>query len=202
MNNSAPFEILAAPYTMYIAPLDTAFPDIDADPTAPWVKVGTSGDRNYTEDGVKAQHGQSISTFRAVGSAGPVKAWRDSEDLKLSLVLADLSLEQYGMALNHQTPTAVPASVGVAGTKTIGLSRGLTVTQYAVLIRGASPYGEAFAMQYEIPVAVQSGSPEPVFKKNEPASLAIEWTVLEDPDASTENERFGRLVAQTADADT
>ena len=34
------------------------------------------------------------------------------------------------------------------------------------------------------------------------AALALEWTALEDPDAATENERFGRILAQTADAET
>ncbi len=45
----------------------------------------------------------------------------------------------------------------------------------ALLIRGdASPYGDAYGSQYEIPACFQSGSPEPVFTKGEPAGLALE----------------------------
>jgi len=201
-DNSAPFEIIAAPFTLHVAPVGTPFPDVDAEPAVTWVKVGTSGDRNYTEDGVTVQHSRSIEKWRAVGSPGPRKAWPTEEDLIIGLTLADLSLEQYQLALNHQTVATVAAGVGTAGYKSLGLSRGLSLPQRALLIRGASPYGDGFTMQYEVPVAYQSGSPEVVFRKNEPAALALEWTALEDPDAATENERFGRILAQTADAET
>lgn len=202
MNNSAPFEILAAPYTMWLAPVGTAFPNVDETPSGPWAKVGTSGDRNYAEEGVKVQHSQGTSLFRSVGSTGPRKIWRTEEDLKISLLLADVSLEQYAMVLNHQTVATDPAGVGTPGTKTIGLSRGQQTTPMALLLRGASPYGDNYTMQYEVPLAVQTGSPEAAFTKSGAAALAIEFTAIEDTAASTENERFGRIVAQTADAET
>ena len=44
------------------------------------------------------------------------------------------------------------------------------------------------------------GEPQTVFRKGTPAMLAVKWQALEDPNASSEVERFGRLVAQTADA--
>jgi len=190
-DNSAPFEIIAAPFTLWLAPVGTAFPELAADPAADWVKVGTSGDLNYTEEGVKVQHSQSVEVWRALGSTGPRKAFRSNEDLKVSLTLADLSLEQYAIALNHNTVTED------AGQRSIGLSRGLIVAQRALLVRGVSPYEDGVA-QFEVPVAVQTGSPEVVGRKNEPASLALEWTALEDPDATSDDERFGRLVAEDA----
>lgn len=202
MENQAPFEIIGAPVTLYVAPVGTAFPAVDEDPAAPWALVGTSGDRNYSEDGVTVQHSQTIAEFRAAGSTGPIKAFRKEEALMLSMEMADLSLEQYKLTLNGNTVTAVAAGVGTAGTKKLGLSRGFSVQQYALLARGVSPYGDAMAMQYEVPVAYPSGSPEVVFRKGEASMLAIEWTALEDPDAAAEDERFGRVVAQTDVAET
>lgn len=200
MSNAKPYEIIAAPYTLWIAPVGTAFPAIDATPAGAWTKVGTSGDLNYTEDGVTVQHSQSVELWRSLGSPGPRKAFRTEEELRISLTLADVSLEQYALALNHNTVTTVAPGSGVAGKKTIGLSRGLDVPQRALLVRGnaASPYGETWNAQYEVPIAVQAAEPEVVFTKGEPASLALEWVALEDPQAASVAERFGRLVAQNA----
>jgi len=200
--NTEPLEIIAAPFTVWLAPVGSTFPDIDAEPDAPWVKVGTSGDLNYLDDGVKVAHSQSINFFRALGDCGSRKAFRTEEDLKISLVLADLTLEQYKLALNSNTVTDTPASVGVAGIKSIGLSRGFGLATSALLVRGPSAYMEEGQAQYEVPIAVQTGTPEVVFRKDTPAALALEWTALVDPDASAETERFGRLIVQTADAET
>jgi hypothetical protein len=201
MTNVAPFEIIAQPFTLWVAAVGTAFPSLDDEPGVSWTKVGTSGDRNYTEDGVTLSHAQSQEMFRALGSTGPRKAFRTEEELRIALVLADLTLEQYKLALNGNAITTQAAGAGTAGYKEIGLSRGLGVTQYALLVRGAhaSPYMDGIA-QYEIPVVVEAGEPEVVFTKGEPAGLALEFVALEDPAAASEDERFGRLVVQTAEA--
>lgn len=198
--NSKPYEVISQPYTLYLAPVGTAFPAVDANPPGPWVKVGTSGDLNYTEDGVTVQHSQSVELWRALGSTGPRKAFRTEEEQRISLVLADLTLEQYALALNHNTVTTTPPASGVAGTKKIGLSRGLDMPQRALLVRGpaASPYGENWNAQYEVPIAVQVGEQELTFQKGTPAGIALEWVALEDPSAASAVERFGRLVVQNA----
>ncbi len=200
----APYEVIAAPGTVYLAPVGTAFPDVDTTPVAPWVKVGTTGDRNYNEDGIKVRHSETVELWRSAGSTGARKAFRTAEALRVSLVLADLSLEEYAVALNHNTVTDTPAGAGTPGTKKVGLSRGLDVTQKALLLRiNASPEGDDWNMQYEIPVAVQVAEPEVVFIKGpNPAALALEWEALEDPLAATADERFGRLVVQDDDAGT
>jgi hypothetical protein len=198
-----PYEIIAQPFTLWVAAVDTAFPAVDTDPDGSWTKIGTSGDLNYTEDGVTVKHSQTVEVFRALGSTGPRKAFRTEEEMNISLVLADLTLEQYALAMNYNPVTHDAPGVGTPGTKSLGLSRGLEVPQRALLVRGqGSPYGTGWAMQYEIPVAVQVGEPEVVFVKGEAAGLALEFMVLEDPDASDEAERFGRVVAQTEDAGT
>ena len=75
-----PYEIVAGPLTIWLAPVGTAFPLIDADPAEAWKLMGTSGTRNYSNDGVSVQLSQTIGEARPAGALGPVKAWRTEED--------------------------------------------------------------------------------------------------------------------------
>jgi hypothetical protein len=152
------------------------------------------------DEGVTVEHAQSMNFFRALGDCGARKVFRTEEDLKIRLTLADLTLEQYSHALNSNTVTEIEAAPGVAGSKSIGLSRGFPVATHALLVRGPSPEMEDGAAQYEVPRAAQTGNPTLVFRKGDPAGLALEWTALVDPEAAEETERFGRLIVQTADA--
>lgn len=192
-----PYEIIAAPFTVWFAPVGEAFPAIDAAPGGNWAMIGTSGDKDYNEEGVTVSHPQTTTKFRGLGSTGPRKAWRTEEDLMIRFQLHDISLEQYKHALNGNAVTATAAGSGTAGFKKIGLHQGLDVTRLAVLVRGdASAYGAGYKGQYEAPICFQSGSPEPVFRKGEPAGLQLEFTALEDPSAASDAERFGRLIFQ------
>ena len=203
MRNSAPLEVIGAPFTMWVAPVGTAFPDVDTDPdSTDWTLVGSAGPLNYDEAGVNVEHSQSMAFWRSLGDAGSRKVFRSSEDLKIGLALVDVTLEQYSFAINGNTVTPTAAGVGTPGTKKIGLSRGFVVDTRAVLLRGPSPEMEDGAMQYECPRAAQTGEPKPVYTKDKPAMLAIEWTALVDPSASDPSEYFGRIVVQTADAET
>lgn len=201
--NTVPYEVLAAPYTLYIASVGTTFPDVDETPGVSWFKVGTSGNLNYDDGaGVTIEHPQTIVKWRSVGDAGSRKVFRTEEDLIVRMVVVDMTLEQYALAINNNTVTDTPAGVGTPGTRKLGLSRGFQVSTKALLIKGhESPYGEDWTSQYEIPVAAQAGSPTvTVSKKGQPAALALEWHALVDPNAASEDERFGRLIAQDADA--
>ena len=202
MENTTPYEIIGAPFQMYIAPVGTPFPDVDATPIAPWALVGTSGNLNQFPEGVTVEHPQSTTVFRSAGSTGVRKIFRTEEDLKLRLQLADMTLEQYRHAINSNTVAAVPASAGVPGTKTMGLSRNHTVATNALLLRGPSPYMADGVMQYEVPLAAQTGSPSTVYRNGEAAGLALEWSALVDESAGSPDEYFGRIVAQTADAES
>lgn len=197
--NTAPFEVIAAPYRVYIAEVGTEFPGVDDEEGASpafddWGLVGTSGDLNYDRGaGVVVEHSQTMSPWRSVGDAGSRKVFRTEEDLKIKLKLVDITLEQYRHAMNNN---AVDSSE--TGSRKIGLSRGFSVATFAVLIRSdVSPYGDGLNMQYEIPRAAQSGNPSvSLSKPGEPAALDLEWMALVDPDATDPSERFGRLVAQ------
>jgi hypothetical protein len=198
---SEPFEIIAAPFDVWWAPVDESFPDLADAPAGNWTKIGTSGARDYNEEGVTINHEQTVEMFRGLGSTGPRKAFRTEEALSIAFQLHDLTLAQYALALNSNTVGTTAAGSGTAGVSTLGLYRGTEVQLIALLVRGAvSPAGAGWSMQYEVPVCFQNGSPAPVYQKDQPAGLALEFMALEDPDASTEDERFGRLVVQTADA--
>lgn len=199
MSNAIPYEVIAAPYTIWHAPVGEAFPAINATPAGNWAKLGTSGDLNYNDEGVTIAHPQSIEKWRSLGDTGTRKVFRTEEDLIIRVMLVDLTLEQYRHALNLNTVTTTAAGSGTAGYKKLGLSRGPDVAQRALLIKGPSPYGADWFMQYEIPIAFQTGSPEPVSKKGTPAMLSLEWSAIIDPNAVTPTERFGRLIAMHAD---
>lgn len=193
-------EIIAAPFTVWLAPVGEAFPYVHAQPAGNWVKLGTSGDKHYTEEGVKVAHEQEIEQVHTLGRTGPVKALRVKEGLKISLSLLDLSVEQYRRALNDVAITEVDAAAGIPGSRNIPLRRGLTVAEYAVLVKAdVSSEGDGFASQYQVHRAFMDGSPELVFRKNEPAVLLLALVALEDEDAA-DGEEFGKLVVQDADA--
>lgn len=195
-----PFEILAGPLTVWLAPVGTAFPLLNAAPAVAWIKLGANGDKNYDEGGVEVSHSQKIEQARPAGTTGPVKAWRTEEDFMISLTLWDITLEQYKVVLNAAAITTTAAGTGTPGTKKVGLTRGGDVATYALLARGLSPYGDSYVAQYEVPIVYLSSDPKPAFKKGKPAGLAMEFTALEDLGAASALERFGRLIEQHAAA--
>src|SRR3546814_4738671 len=56
-----PYEILAGPLTIWLSPVGTAFPLIDAEPGAEWKLMGTRGTRNMSNDGVTVQLNQTVN---------------------------------------------------------------------------------------------------------------------------------------------
>ncbi len=199
MTQTAPFEIVAAPYTVYFAATGTSFPEVDDTAVTGFTKIGTAGDRNYSEDGVVVVHEQTIELFRMLGGTGPRKAVRTEEGLMVRFTLHDLTPEEYNAGLNNNAETTVAAASGTPGHKDIKLYQDIDVVLMALLVRGnVSTEGAGWLTQYQIPVCFQSASPEVTFAKGAPAGLALEFTALEDPDAATPNARFGKLVTQHA----
>lgn len=191
-----PYEIVGAPLTLWLAPVGTAFPLINAAPAAGWIKVGTNGDANYSEEGVTVTHSETIATATPAGRTGAAKAWRTGEQLMVGVTLWDITLEQYAAALNGAVVATTAAGAGTAGFKKMGLSQNQDVTLYALLARGVSPYGDGMAAQYQVPRCYQSGNPAPQYQKGVPTGLALEFMALEDPNAASAAERFGSLIAQ------
>jgi len=193
----SPFEIVAAPGTVWAAAVGTAYPDIGETPSASWSKLGTNGDKNISEDGISLKSGQKLEFFRVLGSTGAVKAARVEESLVGSFTMFDMTLEQLKRAFNSNTVTDVAAVAGVAGYRSMPLYRGLDVTQMALLIRfDASPYADSMKLEARIPRVVHSGEPELVGKKDEPMGVLMEFTTIEDPDYA--GGKFGEILAQDA----
>ena len=189
---AAPFEILAGPVDIYLAPFGTAFPDVDATPGVAWELLGTTGAVNYAEDGVTVNHEQTVETYRGLRGTGPIKAFRTAETFSLGLTLVDISLEQYAKVLNDVSVASA------AGVSSINLHQGPDVAVFALVCKSANgPYGDGLPMQYQVPKVFQGANPALVYKKGTPAGLAITFTVLEDITAD-EAERFGQLVALEA----
>ena len=195
-----PYEIIMAPFEVYLAPVGESYPDVDETPAGNWAKLGTNGKYNISEAGVTVTHEQTNSLHRTLGSTGPVKAARTEENLTVAMIMEDLTMEEYAKVLNNVAVSDIAAGSGTPGHRDITLRQGPDVALFALLVKGPSPYGDNWNTQFQVPRVLQNGNPAPVFNKGDAAGLACEFVALEDPDAATEAERFGKLVAQDADA--
>lgn len=192
----APFEIIAAPFDVYVAPVGTAFPDISQTPAAAWLLLGTSGNKNYDEDGVTITHGQEIEVFRPVGLTAARKAFRTEETLSIEFNLVDVSAAQYARVLNQAVVTTTAAGSSLGGNLNFPLLQGLEVKLYAMVLRAAeSAGGQSFNTQLDLPMVYQAAEVAPVWKKGEPAMLETEWQCLWDSTLG-----FGRYRSQNAAA--
>ena len=185
---TSPFQIIAGPADVYIAPLATAFPDVDDDPPAPWASLGE------TEGGVKVTHNQSVEMLYTDQNTGPRKAIRSQEGLSIEFALSELTLETYAEALNDATVTS-GIVIGTGTARSMTMYQHVDVAEFAFLVRGPSPYMDAF-LQYQVPVVIQMGEPTLSFVKNDKAVFEVKYMALVDPDAVDVEDRFGALVAQ------
>jgi hypothetical protein len=187
--------VIGGPEVVYRAAVGTAFPLLGAAPSASWNQLGVNGNKSYGEDGVTVRHPQTVNRIRPAGSTGPIKAARTDEDCEIEFVLWDLTLEAYAQALSQQAVTDDGAS------RVMGLYRGFSIPESALLIRGTSPYDDTLTAQYEIPRCYTEGAPEIVYLKGQPAGLQFLFVALVDPDAD-EGEEFGVVRAEDPDTGT
>jgi len=189
--------IINGPLELYFAPVGTSFPLVDDDPPTGFTLIGTSGDKNYMEDGVSVAMNQSIEAFRGLGSTTALKAFRTEEDVVITVQMADLTLAEVRRALNENAVTNTVAASGIPGKDEINLNRGLTVNTIAILVRGVgkSPQFATGNLQFELDKAYEGGSQEMTFVKGDAAGVLLEFHALEDDSGNV-----GRLIAQTADA--
>jgi hypothetical protein len=173
-------EVIAAPYTAWVAPAGTAFPTLETEEASfasSWTKIGTSGNLNYSEAGVTVTHTQTQGQFVSAGGITPRKKWRTDEGMQVAFDLVDLSPKQYALIMDEATVTTV---TGAAGEQSFQLKRGINVHVYALLLRGTSTLNESKKGQYEIATACQMANPAPKFAlKGGPAMLALQFDVLE-----------------------
>ena len=184
----APFEIVAGPIDVYIAPVGESFPAITAEPPGGnWLLLGANGSKNITDAGVTINMTETVEDFRGLGDTAIAKSFRTEEDMTIAMVLADMRFEELARALNFNT-----VSIDT-NDKTIPLYKGADVSYMALLVRGngKSPYGENYNLQFQIPRVRPSGEPEVVWVKGEPVGLAIEFMALRDLSAASDSLNFG-----------
>lgn len=197
--NVQPYQIIAGPAKVYVAPVGTPFPAIDSEHgvdvdfgTALWTALG------HTDGGVKVAHAQTIVPLRTDQVTAAVKMVRSEEDLEITFSLAELTLEHYAVVLNQ-----VGAVTSGTGFKKINLYRGGSgVETFALLVRGdqLSPYGP-YNLQYEVPNAYQSGAPDTEYTKDAKALLACSFmaiAALAFTPGTADSDIFGVLRAGTA----
>lgn len=191
---AAPFEIIGAPYEIWVAPVGTAMPALDATPSGSWTKLGTSGSKNYDDDGVTVDLDQKFEGFRGAGSTVQRKVWRVEEDMSISVKLVDMTAAQVAKVLNDVSVTTVAPGPTQAGESNFSLYGGVNVATLAVIARGISPANELYVAQFEMDSAFQEGTPSIQLTKGKPAMLDVKFTAL---DASG-NGADRRLRVQTA----
>lgn len=192
LTNWAPYSILVGPADVYIAAVGAEFPFVDAVPNdSDWTNLG------LTEGGVTVRHPQTVNPITADQHTGAVKAVRTEESLEVEFALAEITLENYSVALNATTIDTAATTSGGADAKALHYHQGVHVALNSILIRGRSPYGN-WPAQYEVPVAYQSESPEVSHVKDDKSVLACVFSVLEDLSAASDEERFGRFIAQSS----
>lgn len=195
--NSAPFELIAQPADIWLAPFGTAFPDPWQAPAAPWEVISVGGSRSLGESGVSVAMSQDIAFHRTAGTTAPVKASRQTEDLVITATVHDMTIESFARALGKLSSDVelTPADTTTPGVREVSILRGIDMRNYALLVRFASPYEELGVAQFQVPNVVMAGSPDVVFSKGELAGIEIAFTAIEDVSNPIESERFGKLVA-------
>ncbi len=190
------YEILTGVGTLYVAPADEAMPDVDATPAGNWSEMGE------TEGGVTVTPSQNINKLYTDQRTGPVKAVRDEEGLLIETNLVQATLENLAQVMGGQTVTDTPPGASTIGTREMGMTRGGDVSEYALLFRGESqsPYGSSYPAQVYIPRGYFDGENGMEFTKDGDVLIPVAFEALEDLGASSEAERFGKFVAQDADA--
>ncbi|MDP9302935.1 MAG: hypothetical protein M3O92_00305 [Actinomycetota bacterium] len=171
--NQQPFVIVAGVTDVYVAPVGTEFPDVDAAKSTfgtEWRYLG------HTDGGCKVGHAQTIVELRTDQVTAPVKGVRSEESLSITFNLAEVTPENYALALNQ----AIAGPTTDGDNKVVSLYRGgFGVETVAMLVRGdhLSPEGD-FNLQYEVNAAYQSGSPEVDYVKDAKAVLACQFNVI------------------------
>ena len=191
--NAYPFEVMGAPHEVLIAPVGETRPALNADPGVNWELVGKRGNRSYAEEGVRVNSPAAYNYFRGYASAAPLKAFRSEEDVIVGVTLADMTLESLVYAFNKILTDIV--DVGV--TRTLGLSRGLGVKTFALLVRGPSPYMDDGVAQFWLPSVCNVSSVDLALRRDNGTAYPLEFRAIWYDEADS-GEELGVYEAQDA----
>lgn len=203
MANQLPYQILMAPFSVYLAPIGTARPLVNnPSPASPWELLGTSGTEDYEDGGVTITHDAKFGDVRGAGSTGVRKVTRTEEDLMISLKLMDVTLDQYQHILNENAKLITVAATGIPGMEALRLYQGVDVVFFSLLVRGYSPKSgdNSSFRQYWVPSCYQSGKPKIQTAKGKAQMLDLEFTAISDPFSASIEDRFGFIEDYTSAA--
>lgn len=192
----APYEIIAGPAHVWVAPYGTAFPDVNAAPATPW----TTGALGYTDGGITVTHNQNIEQLMVDQVPTPVKVMRTTEGLTVEFGIVQLTVQRYALILNNATVTDTAATVGPPATTkntAFPLQQGVDVARFSMLVRGPSPYTATGNAQFEIPIVIQSGEPSVTYNRDAKSVLGTQWIALADTTKTFPNQ-FGTLRADSS----
>lgn len=185
------YQVLTGVGTVYIAAAGTAAPaTVDTAPGESWTSLGE------TDGGVKVTKTQNIETFTTDQRTGNVKAVRTEEGLMVETNLVEATLENLANVIGGTVADTAPGA-GTIGTRALKMHAGATVTEYALLFRGSSPYGN-FAGQYYVPRGFMNDDVEMDFVKDDKVLIPVKFEALEYLSAATEAERFGVVTYKDA----
>lgn len=187
------YQILSGAGTLYVAPANESKPDVDATPAGNWEEMGE------TNDGVTVTYTQEQEKKFTDQRTGAVKVLRTEEGLMVETDLAQATLENLAQVMGGLTVTDNAPGASTIGTREMGMYQGGDVSEYALLFRADSPYGD-YPAQYYIPRGVFSGEAGMEYKKDDQVYIPFAFEALEDLNASSESERFGKYEAQDAEA--
>ncbi len=192
MGISGPLEIVTGVGRLYRAAYGTSFPAVNATPSAPWAELGE------TQDGVTLTPEGDVEEIRVDQISGPVKGVRPEEGFKIKTKLAQATLERLAN-LSGNTVTDTAPGVGAIGTRALPIAVGQDVDEFALVIRGASPYLASANAQWQFPRVYVASIGDIAYTKDGNLAYEVEFGVLWDF-AATAGEEMGKVIAQDAAA--
>lgn len=187
------YEVLVGVGMLYIAAAGTAAPaTVDTAPGVSWTSLGE------TDGGVKITKTQNIEKFTSDQRTGTIKVVRTEEGLVIETNMVESTLENLANVINGSVTTVAPGA-GTIGTRALKLHAGATVSEYALLFRGSSPYG-AWAGQFYVPRGFMNDDVEMDFTKDGKTLIPVKFEALEYLTAATEADRFGVVTYKSAAA--
>lgn len=170
-------ELITGALDVWWAPTGEAFPVVGVTPTGNWLQIGTLGARNYGEEGITLESDVSTNDIRSLESVRPECVVVTEVDMKVTMMLKDMSLAQLRAAFNFN---AVTNDAGPPDVNTLDLDIGDDLTVVSILLRSdsKSPDFLTGAMQFEFENCIELASKSITFAKEDAAAAALEFRVL------------------------
>lgn len=191
--NEAPFQEMYGPCQVWL----NSSPDVVAPPLGAvvsggtWLELGTSVLDDMPDAGLTVAFAQSHQVWRGIGRTRPSKARRDTQDVRVSFGLADMTPETMGYVFDSAgiaLVTTTAAAATTVGYKSVLLTMSPNMQRGTLVVRfNQSPYGLSSAntpiwrSQLHLVNVVQVGQVSAQFRKaGEPAVVAFEFEALAD----------------------